>query len=137
MAFFKGQYRKYNQENINLSGYVNIKFTGIHLSFKSTLGLDLSHSKQDTFDDFMTPNAMYNYGGNPYVRMTPTDGKTMNQSNVFTFTNARSKSKFSKDNSINILLGHEVFINQKEGIRTKIERLSYWHYSRKCTWAIN
>lgn len=120
VALFRGQYRKYNQENINLSGYVNIKFTDC-LSFKSTLGLDLSHSKQDTFDDFMTPNAMYNYGGNPYVRMTRTDGKTMNQSNVFTYTNVRSKSKFSKDNSINILLGHEIFINQKEGLEQKLK----------------
>lgn len=74
VALFKGQYRVYNQENINLSGHVNVKVTN-YLSFKSTLGLNLSHSKQDSFDDFMTPNAMYNYGGNPYVRQTRTDGK--------------------------------------------------------------
>lgn len=119
-ALFKGQYRKYNQENINLSGHVNIKFTN-YLSFKSTLGLNLSHSKQDSFDDFMTPNAMYNYGGNPFVRQSRTDGKTMNQSNVLTYTNAKSKSAFSKANSINVLLGHEIFINQKEGLEHRLK----------------
>lgn len=119
VALFKGQYRMYNQEDINLSGHVNVKFTN-YLSFKSTLGLNLSHAKQDTFDDYMTPNAMYSYGGNPFVRQTRTDGKTMNQSNVFTYTNASTKSAFSKDNSINVLLGHEVFINQKEGLEHRL-----------------
>lgn len=119
-ALFKGQYRMYNEQNTNLSGNVNVKFTD-YLSFKSTVGINIRRDKQEAFDDFMTPNAMYNYNGNPYVRVVNRDGKTINQSNVLTFNNQGIKSKFKDNHNINVLLGHEIYINEREGIEQRLK----------------
>lgn len=119
-ALFRGQFREYKQSNIIISSYINLDFTN-YLSLRSTIGLDLSNARQNTFDDYMTPNALYNYDGMPYVRISDSKINTLNQSNVLTYTNKKIKSKFHKENNINFIIGQEIYTYHKDGIDNRFK----------------
>ncbi len=102
------EYRKTLQTTINLSGFGELKFTD-WLSFRSTIGYDIYNMQQDFFDDSITGNSRLNGSGMPLASIGTLSRHTLNNSNVFTFTNSRMNSDFARKNKITFLVGHEIF----------------------------
>ncbi|BAV04504.1 TonB-linked outer membrane protein, SusC/RagA family [Filimonas lacunae] len=110
-------YRKSNTSIINLSGYVTITFTPF-LSFKSTLGVDVNTQRKDSFDDSLTNNSRLNGSSLPMAAIATSKTVTLNNSNVFTFSNAKMKGAFHKHNEISWLLGQEIYQTRITGQNT-------------------
>src|SRR5206468_2682984 len=106
----QAQYRNTNSYIINVNGSVNYEFTP-YLSFKTTVGYDYTSFRGNAFDDTITYNARFNGSGLPIASINTSTMGTLTNSNVFTYTNARSGSSFASKNSINAIVGHEVYQN--------------------------
>ena len=104
-----GTYRNRVNRTLNLSGYISYDFNN-YLSFKSTLGFDLYDTRQNSFDDTITSTARQNFDM-PIASIFTGQSRTLNNSNVFTFTMNKSGSKFSERNDLDVLLGHEIYDN--------------------------
>lgn len=104
------QYRNSNSFLINVNGSVSYAFTP-YLSFKSTVGYDYTSMRANAFDDSITYNAKFNGSGLPIASITTSTRGTLTNSNVFTYSNAKSTSGFAAKNSIDALAGHEVYEN--------------------------
>lgn len=101
-------YRKTNTDAFNTGVNLNYKFNKA-ISFRSTLGFNLNVQSRNSFDDTLTNNSRKNAGGTPIVREVNTSIRTLNNSNVFTLTNAGLSGEFNKLNHISLLLGEEVY----------------------------
>jgi TonB-linked SusC/RagA family outer membrane protein len=110
----EAQYRKLTSTLININGSVSYAFTD-WLSFKTTLGYDYFTSRQDAFDDTITYNAIQNGSRLPIASITSSTRGTITNSNVLTYSNAKSKSAFAKDHSITALVGQETYQNLLKG----------------------
>ncbi|HEX7846218.1 MAG TPA: SusC/RagA family TonB-linked outer membrane protein, partial [Chitinophagaceae bacterium] len=104
-----GTYRNRINRTLNLSGYVSYDFNK-YLSVKSTLGYDFYDTRQNSFDDTITSAAKQNFGM-PIASIFTGQSRTLNNSNVLTFSMNKSGSKFSNRNDLEVLLGHEVYDN--------------------------
>lgn len=104
----QAEYRRNNNDLVNLSGYSEIRFTD-YLTFRSTLGYDLFNTNQQAFDDTISGNSRLNGFGMPLASIGLTKRITINNSNVLTFSNARMTGDFHRKNKITLLAGHEIF----------------------------
>ncbi len=100
-------YRRRLNTTLNLSGYVSYEFNK-YLSFKTTLGVDLYNTRQESFDDTLTSNARTNFEM-PVAGIKTGTTTSLNNSNVFTFTMNKSGTNFSKRNDLDVILGHEIY----------------------------
>ncbi len=99
------QYRNTHTTDLNINGYVNYSFTKF-LSFKSTLGYDFNNVTLNSFDDYLTPNAQINGGGQPMAGVNLSATNTVDFSNVLTFTNA---AFHPIHNNVTLLAGTELY----------------------------
>lgn len=100
-------YRRRLNTTLNLSGYISYEFNK-YLSFRTTLGIDLYNTRQESFDDTLTSNARTNFEM-PVASIFTGSNTTINNSNVLTFSMSKSKSNFSKRNDLDVILGHELY----------------------------
>lgn len=107
-------YRQRVNTTLNLSAYF-VYDINKYLSFKSTLGIDMTTSRMDAFDDTLTSIAKQNFDM-PVASITNATSRILNNSNVLTFTMSKSNSAFSRRNDLDVLLGQEVYDNEiKQG----------------------
>lgn len=126
------EYRKSIANTLNLSGYVNLNLTKF-LSFRTTVGYDLFTEERRAFDDTLTNNARQ-YGVTPLANILNTKRTTINNSNVFTFTNAQLNGDFHKKNEITFLVGHELYTSKTS---TNYIETRYFPAGIKPEWALN
>ena len=103
VAWINAKYRKTQTDVMNFGGNINYNISSA-LSFRSTAGLTFTDSKIQNFTNVLRSI------GNPSTAFSNGEDKTINQSNVLTFTNTKFKSKFAKNNPITVLLGQEIYI---------------------------
>ena len=108
------QYRKTVTNITDINGYLNYSFNK-YLSFKSTLGFDMNNAIQNAFDDYITPNALINGGGQPIAGINNNTTKTLDISNVVNYSNTASNPKH---NEIALLLGNEFYNTNITGLTT-------------------
>ncbi len=102
----------------NLSGYANYSFSP-YLSFRSSAGYDQTESRSDSFEDSFTPNGVAN-SAKPLIGLYRGQFRTLNVSNVFTYSNSRSRSEFRKRNEITAVLGSELYQYDGNSLNTKL-----------------
>ena len=102
-------YRNRVNRTLNLSGYVSYDINK-YVSIKSTLGFDIYDTRQNSFDDTITSASIQNFKM-PIASIFTGQSRTLNNSNVITFTMNKSGTKFSERNDLDVLLGHEVYEN--------------------------
>lgn len=104
----EAEYRKDISDIINVTAYINVNINK-YLSFKSTLGYDLTNREQRAFDDTITSNSKQVSAGMPLASINTIKRYTLDNSNVLTFTMDRSESRFSNNNNLTVLLGEETY----------------------------
>ena len=109
VAGTKAKYRKVNSDVTNLGGNLNYKIDDA-FSVRVNGGMNFNNNETNTFRQALRtiefPSAAFQTGND----------KTYNQSAVLNYSNARSKSKFSKKNKISTVIGEETFISQNEDL---------------------
>lgn len=108
IQYSESSYRRNRSINTTISSYLQYTFTK-YLSLRVTGGLNKNDGKMDAFDDYITWNAITNSGGKPIINITNRNTVSINQNAVLTFNNSAFKSDFHKNNSINALLGQEIY----------------------------
>jgi TonB-linked SusC/RagA family outer membrane protein len=106
----QAEYRRNIDNILNLNGSVTYDFNK-YLSFRTTLGIDITNTRQNTFDDTITNNARQN-SNMPIASINTLTRNTLNNSNVLTFTMNKSGSNFSDKNDLDVLVGQEIFENR-------------------------
>jgi TonB-linked SusC/RagA family outer membrane protein len=98
------EYRLRNITAYNFNGYANYSFNK-YISFKSTFGYDVNTISSYGYDDTLTSNSR-NFNRLPVLTLNTGTRKTINNSNVLTYSNP---SINNSKHSINILIGHEIY----------------------------
>jgi TonB-linked SusC/RagA family outer membrane protein len=113
------EYRRNYNSTANFSGHFTYEFNRF-LSFKSTLGYDISNVRQNGFNDTITSTAKQN-SNMPTASINTQTRNVLNNSNVLSFTMNRSGSAFSKKNDLDILLGQELYqsVSRNHNIETR------------------
>jgi TonB-dependent starch-binding outer membrane protein SusC len=101
------EYRKNLNQVANFSGYFTYTFNK-YLSFKSTLGIDITNNRQNAFNDTITSIAKQN-SVMPTANITTLSQSILNNSNVLTFSMKKSGTRFSEKNDLDVLVGQEVY----------------------------
>lgn len=101
-------YRKSYNNIIDLNTYVNYTINR-WISFRSTVGYDFNNLRMDAFDDTLTYNARTNGAGMPIADITSTTHQTIDNNNVFTFSNESSTSRFKEHNDVTLIVGEETY----------------------------
>lgn len=114
VAWLKAKYRKANTSIFNLGGNANYTFNN-WLSYTGTAGTTVTNSEINIFNDALRAVQF------PSVNFINTEKKTFNWSNVINYTNKASKSQFSKRNSINLLLGQEIYSSESESLENRFQ----------------
>ncbi len=104
-----GIYRKVNSEVANFGGSINYKFNNAW-SFRSMGGINIVNQENRGFREALRATDF------PSTTFANINDRTFNQSNVLTYTNSKSQSKFAQKHRITTLLGQEVFISQGEDL---------------------
>ncbi|HVS98871.1 MAG TPA: TonB-dependent receptor [Puia sp.] len=104
----QAQYRKNTQNILDLSGYAEYHFTP-WLSFRTTFGYDNNTQRKDAFDDTLTYNSKSSGGGLPLAAIDNTVIQTIDNSNVFTYSNANGHGKFHDHNTVTVIAGEETY----------------------------
>jgi TonB-linked SusC/RagA family outer membrane protein len=102
------QYRKSYNNIVDLNTYVNYTINKL-VSFRTTIGYDNNSLRLDAFDDTLTYNAKTNGAGLPIADITTTTKSTIDNSNVFTFSNAAMSGRFKEHNDITAIIGEETY----------------------------
>ena len=109
------QYRRTYTNVLDLNAYVNITLTRF-LSFRSTFGFDNNSMRLDAFDDTLTNNAKSNGAGMPIADITNNNLVTLDNSNVFTFSNSAMRGAWKENHQVTLLLGEETYqTHEKDG----------------------
>ncbi|WP_217606919.1 TonB-dependent receptor [Chitinophaga sp. GbtcB8] len=108
IEFAHASYRRNGAVNTTMSAYAQYAFTK-YLSLRVTGGLNKNDGKLNAFDDYITWNAITNGGGKPIISLTNSNMTSINENAVLTFNNSIFKSDFHRNNSINVLLGQEIY----------------------------
>jgi len=108
------QYRKSFTNILDLNAYANYTFTK-WLSFRSTFGYDNNSTRGDAFDDTLTTNSKNNGASLPLASITSGVNTTIDNTNVFTFTNSGMKGRFHENNSIILIAGEETYQTRAKG----------------------
>lgn len=104
----QAQYRHNIQNVLDLSGFAEYKFTP-WLSFRSTIGWDYNNLTANLFDDTLTNDSKINGGGLPIASITSTLATVIDNSNVFTYSNAQGTGRFHEHNKVTVILGQELY----------------------------
>jgi len=107
-------YRRNNNDILDLNGYANYTFTK-WLSFRSTFGYDYNNMRMDAFDDTLTYNSKINGASLPIADITSTLNTTIDNSNVFTFTNSAIPGAFNQKHAITLIAGEETYQTHVKG----------------------
>jgi TonB-dependent starch-binding outer membrane protein SusC len=107
----KAEYRKSTRNLANLNTYVNFKFTD-YLSFRSTVGVDLSRELIHVFNDSITAVSRANGESMPMASITNRDRNIFNNSNVLNFQADKLISSFKGRHKLDFMLGHEILEQQ-------------------------
>lgn len=102
------EYRRNTGNLVNLNGYANFDLNK-YLSFRTTVGVDINNNRINAFNDSITSVSRLQGAGQPISSIETRSRNILNNSNVLTFTNAKSDSDFSRRNSITALVGHEIY----------------------------
>ncbi|WPU95507.1 TonB-dependent receptor [Mucilaginibacter sabulilitoris] len=109
LALSKAEYQNAGITAFNLGGYVTYKVIP-SLSFTSTASFDSNVSETDIFADVNTPLSIGSGLGLPIVSILNTNKRTIDFSNVLTFSNSTfKKNGFNKNNAYSVLLGQEIY----------------------------
>ena len=103
----EAEFRKNTSNIANIGVYVDLKITNF-LSFRTTAGVDYFNLRQEAFDDTITSPAKQN-ANQPLAGIGNSTRVTLNNSNVFTYSNASSKGNFAEKNSLTVIAGHEIY----------------------------
>lgn len=106
LLLIQSQYQKAYQTRLGIGGFVEYDITKF-LSFRTTLGYDYYNRTTNTYDDTLTSNAISNGNGLPIATIAGNTNVTFDNSNVFTFSNARLPGSFNQNNIFNVILGQE------------------------------
>lgn len=106
----QAEYRRNYNTTANISAYFTYDINK-YLSFKSTVGFDLSNIRQNAFNDTITSIARQN-SNMPTASINTISRRVLNNSNVLTFSMNKSGSRFSDRHDLDVLLGQEVFESQ-------------------------
>ena len=107
------QYRKNFESVLNLNGYINFTFTRF-LSFRSTFGYNYDGIRQNSFDDTLTSNSKQNGANLPIASINTLTKSSINNSNVFTYSNASGTGHFKDHNDLDAILGQEIYQTQEK-----------------------
>lgn len=110
----QAQYRHNNQNVLDLSAFAEYKFTH-WLSFRSTFGFDYNNLIANAFYDTLTSQSRISGGGLPLASITTTNARTIDNSNVFTYSNAQGTGRFHEHNRLTVILGQELYKNDTTG----------------------
>ncbi|MBN8863808.1 MAG: TonB-dependent receptor [Sphingobacteriales bacterium] len=115
----QAEYRRNYNSTSNFSGYFNYEINRF-LSFRSTLGYDISNVRQNAFNDTITSIARQN-SNMPTASINTQTRNTLNNSNVLSFTMNKSGTAFSDRNDLGVVLGQELFetVYKTYGIETR------------------
>ena len=102
------QYRKSYNNIVDLNTFVNYTINDL-VSFRTTLGYDYNDLRMDAFDDTLTYNSQQNGAKEPIADINSTTKATLDNSNVFTFSNARMGGRFKDHNDITAIVGEETY----------------------------
>lgn len=106
----QAEYRRNYNTTANISAYFTYDINK-YLSFKSTVGFDISNIRQNAFNDTITSIARQN-SNMPTASINTISRRVLNNSNVLTFSMNKSGSRFSDRHDLDVLLGQEVFESQ-------------------------
>jgi TonB-linked SusC/RagA family outer membrane protein len=104
-----GQYRRNTTDVLDMGAYLNYNFFPF-LSFRSTFGYDNNNLRADYFDDTITINSKLNGADQPLASITSTVVSSLNNSNVFTYSNAQGTGRFARHNHLSVLAGQELYM---------------------------
>lgn len=108
IEFANASYRRNRSINTTISSYLQYSFTK-YLSLRVTGGINKNDGKLNVFDDYITWNAISNSGGKPIINIINSNTTSINENAVLSFNNSTFKSDFHRNNSINVLLGQEIY----------------------------
>ncbi|WP_316812305.1 TonB-dependent receptor [Pedobacter heparinus] len=108
-----GIYRKVNSAVTNIGGSINYKFNQAW-SIRSMGGMNIVNKETRGFREAFRKIDF------PSTSFANNNDRTFNQSNVLTYTNSKSPSKFARKHRITTLLGQEVFISQGEDLNNSL-----------------
>lgn len=104
----QAQYRHNIQNVIDLSGFAEYKFTR-WLSLRSTFGWDYNTLTQNVFNDTLTSVSKISGGGLPMASIQGTLATVIDNSNVFTYSNASGTGRFHEHNKLTVIAGEEIY----------------------------
>jgi len=104
----QAEYLKDRSNVINISGNITFDPTK-YLSFRSTLGYDITHQQTRMFNDTITNYAQSSGQGKPTASIDSLRRSILNNSNVLTFTLHKLSESFAKHNKLDLLVGHEIY----------------------------
>lgn len=104
----QAEYKKRVTSVANLNGYVSYDLTD-YLSFRSTVGVDITNLREDIFNDSITTISQTTGGANPIASVETQFNSILNNSNVLTFSTAKLNPDFAARHKIDVLVGHEIF----------------------------
>ena len=102
------QYRKSNNNVLDLNLYANYTISKA-FSFRSTFGFDYNNLRSEAFDDTLTSNSKNNGANMPIASITSTVLQSVDNSNVFTYSNASSTGRFKEHNALTAIVGEETY----------------------------
>lgn len=101
-------YQKSSNNILDLQGYANLSFTK-WLSFRSTAGFDYNNLQVNAFDDTLTYLSQIDGAGLPLADITGTVITTIDNSNVFTYSNSMMHGRFHEHNDLTVIAGEETY----------------------------
>ncbi|ERM82742.1 hypothetical protein P872_04290 [Rhodonellum psychrophilum GCM71 = DSM 17998] len=104
----QAEYRQRKQNVTNFNSSVKYDFTD-YLSFRTTVGVDLSNVDDYAFNDTITGPARQVGAGQPIASIRKNERRILNNSNVLTFSTNKIRSAFTEKNKLDVLVGHEIF----------------------------
>ena len=102
------EYKKDISSLMNISGNVTVDPTK-YLSFRSTLGYDLTRQQVRSFADTITNTAKQSGQGLAVASIDSLHRSILNNSNVLTFSLHKLSESFAKHNKLDILVGQELY----------------------------
>lgn len=102
------EYKQEKNNVANINGYVSLNLTK-YLTFKSTLGTDISKLKTYIFNDTVTSASTTNGKGLPIASIDTRTINTLNNSNVLSFSSNGLKSIFGERHKLDALIGQEIY----------------------------
>jgi TonB-linked SusC/RagA family outer membrane protein len=109
------QYKRNYTNAFNTNAYVNYTFTR-WMSFRTTFGYDNNTMRMETFYDTISPTVKVQGGGYPMASIKDTGRVTIDNSNVFTFSNAALGGRFKEHNDITFIAGEETYQTHEKAL---------------------